>query len=162
MKFKGFMSMNDFININEAYSIDVLPYDVKNIIKEIQEIAKNVVLKSEFSAKARAINLYVYVKDRDTDSKEIANLLNKENGINVSTVKVATSSFPAHEFVQDGKTVRLIYKPSGSGGHHDTTINSTITELIPTLLFNSNNFFWICSGIDVSRMQICLYDTASQ
>jgi hypothetical protein len=129
--------MNDFININEAYSIDVLPYDVKNIIKEIQEIAKNVVLKSEFSAKARAINLYVYVKDRDTDSKEIANLLNKENGINVSTVKVATSSFPAHEFVQDGKTVRLIYKPSGSGGHHDTTINSTITELIPTLLFNS-------------------------
>lgn len=138
MNLKGFISFSEFVALNESFSIDILPYDIKNTIKEIQEIAKNVVLKSEFSTKAKAINLYVYVKDRENDSKEIAKLLAKDN-IQVNTIKVATSSFPAHEFVQDNKQVRLIYKPSGSGGHHDTTINSTITELIPTLLFNSRS-----------------------
>ena len=61
------------------------------------------------------------------------------------------SSEPITEFVKSGVTVRILYKPA-SGGMNETTLNSTITELVPCLMFHNN-----INATDVNKLQQELY-----
>lgn len=134
IKIKGFKTFDEFIS--ESSGLNALPSTILAIVNNIKEISKNIILKSKYSEKSKNINLFVYVNDRESDSRKIAKTL-LQNGIAVNTIRISSSSFPAHEAIIDNKIVRLIYKPVGRGGHHETTLNSTITELVPTILFNS-------------------------
>ena len=56
----------------------------------------------------------------------------KSKRIDITEKKTSLSSENITEFVIGTYTVRIVYKPM-SGGMTETTLNSTITELVPCL-----------------------------
>lgn len=74
--------------------------------------------------------------DRATARKHVSNHF-KSKKLPVTIKKTSLSSEDITETEIGGKTVRIVYKPM-SGGMTETTLNSTITELIPCLAFLNN------------------------
>lgn len=130
---------SDWHKLWEAQTtFDELPPDLQEVLSSAKDLAEKILMKDAYSDRMRVLNMYIYVKDRESDSDKIFKALKQEKR-NPKIVKMhSLSSFPQTEFTYEGnKTVRLVYKPLGGGGQHETTLNSTITELVPTLLFNS-------------------------
>ena len=74
--------------------------------------------------------------DRATARKHVNNHF-KSKKLSVTVKKTSLSSEDITETEIGGKTVRIVYKPM-SGGMTETTLNSTITELIPCIAFMNN------------------------
>ena len=135
------MSLKNYAEWHKIYEaqmpLEELPQDIQDIVSSVKELAKKIVFKGtkKYSEKMRAVNLFIYVQDRESDSAKIFEALKKE-GKKPTTNKTSLSSFPATEIVYAGKIIRLIYKPA-AGGKGESTLNAAITELGPVLLFNS-------------------------
>ena len=79
---------------------------------------------------------YARAADRATARKHVGNHF-KSQKLPVTVKKTSLSSEDVTETAIGGKTVRIVYKPM-SGGMTETTLNSTITELVPCLAFLNN------------------------
>jgi hypothetical protein len=126
--------------------------DKKNkqiLIECVQGGAKNIeFLKRKSSNK---INLYkVLADDRTFTRNKIQNRLRREK-IKFTERKTSLSSEPITEFVHETTLIRILYKPV-RGGMTETTLNSTITELVPCLMFHNN-----ISTNNISKIQEKLY-----
>tara|TARA_A200000159_G_scaffold38397_1_gene34780 strand:- start:254 stop:1525 length:1272 start_codon:yes stop_codon:yes gene_type:complete len=76
---------------------------------------------------------YIRASNRTDARRNVQNFL-KTKKISFTEKKTSLSSENITEFVLDVYTVRIGYKPR-SGGMTETTLNSTITELVPCLAF---------------------------
>ena len=76
---------------------------------------------------------YARAADRATARKHVGNHF-KSKKLTVTVKKTSLSSEDITETEIGGNTVRIVYKPM-SGGMTETTLNSTITELIPCLAY---------------------------
>ena len=74
--------------------------------------------------------------DRGTARKHVSNHF-KSKKLPVTIKKTSLSSEDITETEIGGNIVRIVYKPM-SGGMTETTLNSTITELVPCLAFLNN------------------------
>ena len=79
---------------------------------------------------------YARAADRATARKHINNHFNSKK-LPVTVKKTSLSSEDITETEIGGNLVRIVYKPM-SGGMTETTLNSTITELVPCLAFLNN------------------------
>ncbi len=100
---------------------------------------------------------YARAADRATARKHINNHL-KSKKLPVTVKKTSLSSEDITETEIGGNLVRIVYKPM-SGGMTETTLNSTITELVPCLAFlnNIND-----TKVDVLYEKILKLDNAKQ
>ena len=90
--------------------------------------------KLSFEQKKSTKNVAVYfvrASNRPDARRNIQNFLKSKN-IKITEKKTSLSSENITELDLVGHTVRLVYKPM-SGGMTETTLNSTITELVPCL-----------------------------
>jgi hypothetical protein len=115
--------------LNEGKNTDA-EFDAKDVIQTIQKLSKKIDVKD----KRNSLEIWVYLDDRDSQSKTIDKEL-QNMGIEVEQVRMSISSYPISEFVLDGQTFRLVYKPVA--GQAATTLHSTITELVPVLLLKA-------------------------
>jgi len=76
---------------------------------------------------------FVRASNRPDARRNIQNFL-KSKKIKITEKKTSLSSENISEFMAGKYTVRLVYKPM-SGGMTETTLNSTITELVPCIAF---------------------------
>ena len=76
---------------------------------------------------------FVRASNRPDARRNIQNFL-KSKKIDITEKKTSLSSENITEFVIGTYTVRIVYKPM-SGGMTETTLNSTITELVPCIAF---------------------------
>ena len=91
-------------------------------------------LSFEQKKSTRTIAVYfVRVSNRPDERKNIQNFL-KSKKLDVTEKKTSLSSENITEFTLGTYTVRIVYKPM-SGGMTETTLNSTITELVPCIAF---------------------------
>jgi len=79
---------------------------------------------------------FVRASNRPDARRNIQNFL-KSKKIKITEKKTSLSSENISEFMAGKYTVRLVYKPM-SGGMTETTLNSTITELVPCIAFLNN------------------------
>ena len=92
--------------------------------------------KLSFEQKKSTRNVAVYfvrASNRPDARRNIQNFL-KFKKIDITEKKTSLSSENITEFVIGTYTVRIVYKPM-SGGMTETTLNSTITELVPCIAF---------------------------
>jgi hypothetical protein len=92
--------------------------------------------KLSFEQKKSTRNVAVYfvrASNRPDARRNIQNFL-KSKKIDITEKKTSLSSENITEFVIGTYTVRIVYKPM-SGGMTETTLNSTITELVPCIAF---------------------------
>ncbi len=92
--------------------------------------------KLEFNIKKSTSRIVVYfirASNRADARRNVQNHL-KAQKVVVQERKTSLSSENITEFTLGNFTVRLVYKPM-SGGMTETTLNSTITELIPCIAF---------------------------
>mgnify|MGYP001343768280 FL=1 len=92
--------------------------------------------KLEFNIKKSTSRIVVYfirASNRADARRNVQNHL-KAQKVVVQERKTSLSSENITEFTLGNFTVRLVYKPM-SGGMTETTLNSTITELIPAIAF---------------------------
>ena len=92
--------------------------------------------KLSFEQKKSTKNVAVYfvrASNRPDARKNIQNFL-KSKKLDITEKKTSLSSENITEFVLGTYTVRIVYKPM-SGGMTETTLNSTITELVPCIAF---------------------------
>ena len=90
--------------------------------------------KLSFEQKKSTRNVAVYfvrASNRPDARRNVQNFL-KSKRIDITEKKTSLSSENITEFVVGTYTVRIVYKPM-SGGMTETTLNSTITELVPCL-----------------------------
>lgn len=134
----GFKSYDDFLNEMTIIDKKLNDYSVTDIIELIDYFIK----KTESPGKidktkesSQLLELYIKLSNRSEQAQEINEHLKKQ-GIAIEVKKTSDSSYPITEFFKDKLRVKLIFKPIG--GAADTTLNSTITELVPILLFYSN------------------------
>jgi hypothetical protein len=122
------MTLFDYNNflMNESSNADI-NFDVKDIVEAIKKISSKVVEKD-----SRVMTtIMVYLEDRSSQSAQITDHI-KNLGIDVDVQRGGKDI----EFVLDGKKIRIKYKPTG--GQAATTYHSTISELIPCLLWEAN------------------------
>jgi len=84
------------------------------------------------------------VGDKDKFTKDL-----KKNKIKFQEKLTSTSSIPIL-IVQGDKEYRFFFKPL-SGGMNETTINSTMTELVPAILFMKKSFRKIKNNKDMLK-----------
>ena len=84
------------------------------------------------STKTTAV-YFVRASNRPDARKNIQNFL-KSKKVKITEKKTSLSSENITEFQIGTYTVRIVYKPM-SGGMTETTLNSTITELVPCIAF---------------------------
>jgi hypothetical protein len=113
--------------INEAAKTSE---DFNDIIEFVKKISAKIKTEGKVTQK-----IYIYLKDRASDSKSIIAELEKL-GFNPEEITSSASTFPQTQFYINGKRILFIYKPIG--GQAGTTLNSTITELVPCILFSYN------------------------
>ena len=92
--------------------------------------------KLSFEQKKSTKNVAVYfvrASNRPDARRNIQNFL-KSKKLVITEKKTSLSSENITEFVIGTYTVRIVYKPM-SGGMTETTLNSTITELVPCIAF---------------------------
>lgn len=110
--------------------------DKKILIESVTGGVNNI----EFVSKKSSNNINIYkvsASDRDAARKRIQNRLRKEKIKFTEKKMVSYSGEPITEFKRGNLCVRIMYKPL-SGGMNETTLNSTITELVPCLMFHNN------------------------
>lgn len=122
------LDYNNFL-INEGKNTND-GFDAKDIVNTITKIAKKIDVKDKRNSK----EIWVYLDDRDSQSKRIDDEMIKM-GFEVDRVRMSISSYPVSEFNANGQIIRLIYKPVA--GQAATTLHSTITELVPVLLWKA-------------------------
>lgn len=76
---------------------------------------------------------YLQTNDRPTSRQKVQNALKKDK-IPYRQYKTSISSEDITEFVLGPQGYRFVYKPK-SGGMTETTLNATITELVPCLMY---------------------------
>jgi hypothetical protein len=120
--------------------------DKDMLIESVPGGANNV----EFDKKKSSTNINIYrasVDDRTTTRKRVQARLRKEKIKFVEKRMVSYSGEPITEFIRNKLIVRVVYKPK-QGGMNETTLNSTITELVPCLMFHNN-----INATSVSKLQ---------
>ena len=121
------LKFKEFVNwLNEAVVDDSAYGEVIDFVKSISQKP----VKSEGKTTQK---FSIYLKNRDSEYQNIVNKLT-EMGLDPKEVHMSGSSFPQTEFFVDGVKIRFLYKPTG--GAAITTLNSTITELTPCILFS--------------------------
>jgi hypothetical protein len=131
------MSLLDYKSflLNESILNEGKSEDEKFNSQDIVDAIKKFTTKIKIEEKRNTFEIWTYLKDRDSQAGQINELLKKE-GFEIDTVMRSSSgSFPATEFYLDGILIRIVFKPTG--GQQMTTLNSTITELIPILLWKA-------------------------
>jgi hypothetical protein len=126
------MSLFDYKSfiLNEG-KIEDEKFNPEDIVKAVEKFAE----KIKIDQKRNILEIWAYLKDRDSETEKIDKFL-KDNGHEIQKVMRASSgSTPATEFTLDGILIRLVFKPFG--GQQMTTLNSTITELVPILLWHA-------------------------
>jgi hypothetical protein len=88
----------------------------------------------KISETSKSIKYKLLSKDRIKAKEELIKQL-KRNKIDFKEVRVSTSSVPKL-IIKDDKDIHLIFKPI-SGGMTETTLNSTITELMPLIFYKN-------------------------
>lgn len=147
------LSYKDFLNESSQKELDD-KFDPADIIKSIETFAKQIKVEQKKSV----FNVLVYLTDRDSQTAQVDNFL-KTQGFEIEKVQTSKSSAPVTEFELDGYLMRLIFKPIG-GGQQMTTLNSTITELVPILLWKANytggpdpqSMLETCKSVDLSKI----------
>jgi hypothetical protein len=127
------MSLLDYKSfvLNEG-KVEDEKFNPEDIVKAVEKFAE----KIKIDQKRNILEIWAYLKDRDSESVKIDNFL-KDKGHDIQKVMRSSSgSAPATEFTLDGTLIRLVFKPVG--GQQMTTLNSSITELIPILLWHAN------------------------
>ena len=101
--------------------------------------ARGSALLEENPKKSTKTATVFYLRSNDRDgTRRIIQAQLKAKRVPYKQVKTSLSSEDITEFQFVGGTlVRLVYKPK-SGGMTETTLNSTITELVPCLMFLNN------------------------
>lgn len=138
--------------LNENASLDD-KFDAKDVANAIEKMSK----KISITEKKSTFEIWAYLDDRDSQSKKIDDVL-KSNGFNIQKVKRASSSTPVTEFMLDSLLIRVVYKPIG--GQAATTLHSTITELVPILLWKANysgsadpdTMMEVCRNVDLNSI----------
>ena len=108
----------------------------KTQYKLIEQAAAKAGAKISYEKKKSTLSADVFfarAASRPTARKHVGNHF-KTLKLPVTEKKTSLSSEDITETTIDGTTVRIVYKPM-SGGMTETTLNSTITELIPCLAF---------------------------
>lgn len=108
----------------------------KNQFKLVEGAAAKAGAILSFEAKKSTKSADVFfarVADRPTARKHVSDYF-KAKKLNVTNKKTSLSSEDITETVIADKVVRVVYKPM-KGGMTETTLNSTITELVPCLAF---------------------------
>lgn len=91
------------------------------------------------STKTTSLVIRAATKDRPNVKKDVENKLKK---VGYMFVKGSGGSVGTTDVLFTGHTIKISYKPTaGSGGMGETTLNSTITELVPILAFNAGYRF---------------------
>ena len=116
--------------LNESQKSDIT-FEPKDIVDSVTGLAKRVVTKP-----GRGVfEIWVYLEDRDSQIPKIDKFL-EDSGISITKVTRAVSKgAQCTEFFLDKTLIRIVFKPTG--GTAAATMNSTITELIPVLLWKS-------------------------
>lgn len=116
------------------------------------------------STKTTAV-YFVRASNRPDARRNVQNFL-KTKKISITEKKTSLSSENITEFVLGTYTVRIVYKPM-AGGMTETTLNSTITELIPCLAYlngikerNPEKLYDMI--LDLPHKQSCYVNTADQ
>jgi hypothetical protein len=87
------------------------------------------------STKTTSLVIRAETKERANVKKDVEKKLNK---VGYMFVKGSGGSIGTTDVLFTGHTIKISYKPTaGSGGMGETTLNSTITELVPILAFNA-------------------------
>ena len=105
-----------------------------DISNKIQSILKKKLKKISItvaSETSKLLKLRIESADRIETKKQTAVILNK---LKYKLTDAAESSIGAYDIKTDSATIRLLFKNT-SGGMSETTLNSTITELVPAILF---------------------------
>ena len=108
----------------------------KTQYKLVEQAAAKAGAKISYEKKKSTLSADVFfarAASRPTARKHVGNHF-KTLKLPVTEKKTSLSSEDITETTIDGTTVRIVYKPM-SGGMTETTLNSTITELIPCLAF---------------------------
>ena len=108
----------------------------KTQYKLVEQAAAKAGAKISYEKKKSTLSADVFfarAASRPTARKHFGNHF-KTLKLPVTEKKTSLSSEDITETTIDGKTVRIVYKPM-SGGMTETTLNSTITELVPCLAF---------------------------
>jgi hypothetical protein len=108
----------------------------KTQYKLVEQAAAKAGAKISYEKKKSTLSADVFfarAASRPTARKHVGNHFKKLK-LPVTEKKTSLSSEDITETTIDGKTVRIVYKPM-SGGMTETTLNSTITELVPCLAF---------------------------
>ena len=108
----------------------------KTQYKLVEQAAAKAGAKISYEKKKSTLSADVFfarAASRPTARKHFGNHF-KTLKLPVTEKKTSLSSEDITETTIDGTTVRIVYKPM-SGGMTETTLNSTITELIPCLAF---------------------------
>ena len=108
----------------------------KTQYKLVEQAAAKAGAKISYEKKKSTLSADVFfarAASRPTARKHVGNHFKKLK-LPVTEKKTSLSSEDITETTIDGTTVRIVYKPM-SGGMTETTLNSTITELVPCLAF---------------------------
>lgn len=108
----------------------------KTQYKLVEQAAAKAGAKISYEKKKSTLSADVFfarAASRPTARKHFGNHF-KTLKLPVTEKKTSLSSEDITETTIDGTTVRIVYKPM-SGGMTETTLNSTITELVPCLAF---------------------------
>mgnify|MGYP001055976288 FL=1 len=108
----------------------------KTQYKLVEQAAAKAGAKISYEKKKSTLSADVFfarAASRPTARKHVGNHF-KTLKLPVTEKKTSLSSEDITETTIDGTTVRIVYKPM-SGGMTETTLNSTITELVPCLAF---------------------------
>jgi len=113
-----------------------LPKDIAKSISTVKsiDVKKDITFDTKKSSSKRQV-FVVRTSDRDSTKSDIHNAL-KKSRLNFQDKRVSGSGFNS-TVIGD---VIIMYKPK-AGGMGETTINSTITELVPALAFNAGKKF---------------------
>ena len=139
--------------LNEGKEVDE-KFDPQDIVDAVKKFASKVKIEE----KINTFEIWAYLADRDSQAPQINEVL-KKNGFAIEQVMRSSSgSYPATEFKLDGLLVRIVFKPTG--GQQMTTLNSTITELVPILLWKAgysgsadpNAMLTACQAVDLSSV----------
>jgi hypothetical protein len=104
--------------------------------QDIVDAVNNFAKRIKIEKKKGVFEVWVYLEDRESQAPKINDIF-KDAGFEIEqNMRSFSQSYPVTEFMMDGLMIRVIFKPLG--GQQATTLNSTITELIPILLWKAN------------------------
>ena len=126
----GLLDYKSFLNESKNLNSN-LSFKPNDIVDAVTGLAKRIVTKP-----GRGLfEIWVYLEDRDSQIPQIDKIL-EDDGISIAKITRAVSKgAQCTEFFLDGTLIRIVFKPTG--GTAAATMNSTITELVPVLLWKN-------------------------